>query len=124
MTLVAGCGNKAPVDLVEVAPGGAVSQSRNRHGAVPVATEFRHAMTISNPTVDRAAISSFKLSCECATLQPANLIVEPGEQEICHLLVDLRKESTFVGELGIEINGMNEQGGVVLRHLVIVDVEP
>lgn len=83
--------NPARIEMGEVAQGGR--------------KEAR--FTLTNSGTRAIVLSRIETSCDCLSVD-VPLRVEPGEQVVGRVKLDLRDEPNFTGDLGIEIRGWNE----------------
>jgi len=124
LPFVLGCGAASQTDVIDVNPAGVSTQTRIDLGALQPATSLTHVVRVRNSSNTDAHLTGFRTSCECATIVPSHLSVKAGSDELCELIVDMRNEPNFTGQLGIEVDGYDESAKTILRLLALLDVRP
>jgi hypothetical protein len=87
------------VDLGWVSPGGTAKGS----------------FTLKNSLKDVVSIDFIDSTCSCLRVDLANATLNPGESAIINLIVDLKSEPDFVGELLIKIKGFSSEKKIVFE---------
>ena len=70
---------------------------------------------MKNSLKDVVSIDFIDSTCSCLRVDLANSTLNPGELAIINLIVDLKSEPDFVGELLIKIKGFSSEKKLVFE---------
>lgn len=68
-------------------------------------------------------VSEITSSCDCLKIELAKRLLSPSEKIEGRIVLDLRKEPQFLGNLGIKVDGTGRKGEPVFAIEVHVDVD-
>jgi hypothetical protein len=119
---IAGCDGISRKDVIIVDPAGISSLTRIDLGVAQAGARLSHPMRLRNSSVTDAHVAEFQPTCDCATILPSRLAVKAGSDQLCELVIDMRNEPNFTGELRIDVDGFDASGKTILALSASLDV--
>jgi hypothetical protein len=93
-------------------------------GKVPALARRKVTFSLANMGNTPAAVAKVESSCHCLTIDLDRCVIAPGEQILAHANLDLSREPSFAGNLGIDVRGLTSTGQVLFDIVVEVAVLP
>jgi hypothetical protein len=93
-------------------------------GRIPAGGSKEVAFSLTNPGKLAVRVARLDTSCPCLKIELPSERLAPGETVTGKARIDLSAEADFVGDLAIDVQGLNEQEAAVLAFLVQLEVLP
>ena len=119
-----GCGECAPAEAAFAKPESFVLD-RVRCGE-----QMRSEVLVTNRRPQSCSVVTWRTSCDCLSIEPARLALEPAEETRLTCVLDFSDDPDFAGDLGIQVagdlgiqvEGLDAIGSVILAFEVRVSV--
>ena len=111
-----GCGECAPAEAAFSRPESFVVEK------VRCGERLRAEVLVKNRRAKRCAVAAWRTSCDCLSIQPDTVSVEPADAARLTCALDFSSEPEFAGGLGIQVEGLDAARNVVLQFEVRVSV--
>ena len=92
-------------------------------GGVKWGDDVQVLVELSNPGVDTVRVAKWQSGCECVTVEPPSIVVLPGSNAKVNATADFSNEDTFVGHLGVHVEGLDAEGRKVAEFELNVRVQ-
>ena len=113
-----GCG-RDPTPLLSSASRGVALDL----GTISPGSPAPGSLRLVNPSAQTWRVAQVESSCPCLRVSPGRFEVSPGQSITLEVVCDLRSEPDFRGDLLIEVNGLQANGGVLCTAQVAVAVQ-
>ncbi len=134
--IVAGCGGRGGQGLNRAGTLSAVERLDGQYslplipseadlnlGQVAPGSQKSLAFWLTNRSADPVQVVEISTSCDCLEVELPKRVLAPGKKVEGRVQLDLRKESQFVGNLGISVEGRGKTGETVFAMEVRVAVD-
>ncbi|MEX0677734.1 MAG: DUF1573 domain-containing protein [Pirellulales bacterium] len=91
-------------------------------GVIAQGGALRLILPLENHEDAELAVASWTTSCECLTVQPERLTVEPNSTGYIAAKLNFANEAEFRGDLRIELEGLDTQGRRCISKLITLSV--
>jgi len=114
--LLAGCGECAPTEAALAKPESFVLDS------VRCGEQMRAEVLVKNRCPQSCSVVTWRTSCDCLSIEPARLALESAEATRLTCALDFSDDPDFAGDLGIQVEGLDAIGSVILAFELRVSV--
>jgi hypothetical protein len=81
-------------------------------------------LQFENRTGENLRIARIEASCSCVKFENAIAVFEPRQSANITLVVDLRDDTEFRGNLGVPATGFDENGREIFTLVICIRVPP
>jgi hypothetical protein len=84
--------------------------------------QMRAEVLVKNRRPQSCSVVTWRTSCDCLSIEPARLALEPAEATRLTCALDFSDDPDFAGDLGIQVEGFDAIGSVILAFELRVSV--
>jgi len=99
-----------------------VTPSSIELGPVPRGGAAEATAVVVNRTSHTVEVVEVRVSCPCVTVSPDHWSIEPGEQILVRVVLDMFSQADFVGRRSVTVTGLSPGGQPVLRLHANADI--
>ncbi len=111
-----GCGECVPAEAAFARPESFVAET------VRCGEQMRAEVLVKNRRPQSCSIVAWRSSCDCLSIEPTRLALGPIEAARLTCDLDFSDDPDFVGDLGIQVEGLDATGGAILAFELRVSV--